>query len=76
MTNVHEIFSQELDNGKNGSLGIDDEANLYWNGKRIVTEQKIKLQWWVNFSVIVASIATATMTIVSILEFLGHGACG
>lgn len=76
MTKVHEIFSQGLDNGKEGSLGIDDEANLYWNGKRIVTEQKVKLQWWVNVSVIVASFATAIMAAVSILEFLGHCACG
>ncbi|SFR57538.1 hypothetical protein SAMN04488073_2979 [Marinobacter gudaonensis] len=76
MTKVHEIFSQQLDNGKEGSLGIDDETNLYWNGKRIVTEQKIKLQWWVNVSVIVASFATAIMAAVAILEFLSHGECG
>ena len=45
MTKIHTIFTQDLDNGNQGELGIDDESNLYWNKKQIVTEQKVKLQW-------------------------------
>ncbi len=73
MTKIHTIFTQELDNGKEGELGIDDQANLYWNKKAIITEQKIKLQWWVNISVILASLSTVAIAAFTALQFFGLG---
>ena len=73
MTEVHEIFTHTQDNGVSGELGIDDKNNLYWNKKAIVTEQKIKLQWWVNCSVILASLSTVAIATFSALQFFGYG---
>ena len=73
MTKIHTIFTQSLDNGKEGELGIDDETNLYWNQKAIVTEQKVKLQWWVNVSILLASLSTAILALITILQFFGFG---
>ena len=63
MTKIHTIFTRQLDSGMEGELGIDDQANLYWNKKAIVTEQKVKLQWWVNVSVILASLSIFAIAI-------------
>jgi hypothetical protein len=63
------IFEQDTDNGKTGFLGIDEDAQLYWNGQRIVTEQKIKLSWWVNFSVVVGGLSTAVIALFTILMY-------
>ena len=52
-----------------GKLGIDEDANLYWNEKKVITKGKITLDWWVNLSIIVASISTLVMAIFAILEF-------
>ena len=73
MAKVHTIFTQDLDNGKQGELGIDDETNLYWNNKLIVTEQKVKLQWWVNVSIIMASVSTVALAVFTALQFFGYG---
>jgi hypothetical protein len=27
-------------------LGVDSENRLYWNGKRVVTGQRLDLTWW------------------------------
>jgi len=40
---VEEIFSTDTADGKAGSLGLDKNGKLYWNGKEIVTKQKITL---------------------------------
>lgn len=70
-TKIHTIFTQDLDNGNQGEHGIDDESNLYWNKKQIVTEQKIKLQWWVNISIIFASLSTVTLAVFTVLQYFG-----
>ena len=62
------IFEQDI-RGKTGVLGIDEEARLYWNGQRIVTEQKITLGWWVNLSVVVGGLSTAVAAIFSALTY-------
>ena len=62
---IHTIF-----NRTEGELGVDDEGTLYWNKKAIVTEQKVKLQWWVNFSIILASFSTLAIAIFTLLQYL------
>ncbi len=36
MKKIHTIFER-----KEGVLGVDDEGNLYWNKKAIVTKKKV-----------------------------------
>lgn len=54
---VQTIFSQDLDNGTTGEFGIGEDGQAYWNGKPIVTEEKVVLQLWVNIALIVTAIA-------------------
>ena len=70
MTQIHILFGAEADNGKGGDFGIDDSGKLYWNGKPVVTEKKVKLQWWVNLSAIIAAISSVTMAVVAVLEYI------
>ncbi len=58
-----------MDNGAEAELGINDERNLYWNKKAIVTKQIVELQWWVNLSIIVASFSTLVIAIVTLLHY-------
>ena len=37
--------------GKQLSLGIDDDGRLYVNGEQVITQQKVRLDWWVNLAV-------------------------
>jgi len=69
MKEIHIIFTH---NG--GELGIDENSNLYWNKKRVITEQKVTLQRWVNVAIILASTSTVALAIFAALEFLGYGA--
>ncbi|MFD2274757.1 hypothetical protein ACFS07_36300 [Undibacterium arcticum] len=51
MANIHQVWSQELDNGTTGTFGIDDGGRVYWNGNPLVTEERVKLQGWVNAAI-------------------------
>ena len=73
MPNIHVIFTHPLGNGVTGELGIDDQGSLYWNNKAVVTEKKVKLEWWVNISIILASASTVTVAIFTSLQFFGYG---
>ena len=44
-------------------MGVDAEGKLYWNEELIVTKHKVSLQWWVNISIVVASLSTLAMAI-------------
>lgn len=63
------IFEQETDGGEMGVLGIDEEARLYWNGQLIITEQKVKLSGWVNFSVIIGGLSSAVIALFTALMY-------
>ncbi len=62
--NIETIFTHN-----EGTLGIDGNNNLYWNGKKIVTQGKVTLGWWVNTSIILASTSTFAMAIFAALNF-------
>ena len=63
------IFSHESDSGSKGELGIDEHGALYWNGKPVVTEQKVTLQWWVNLSAILAALSTVVIAILATITY-------
>lgn len=70
---IETIFSHTTDDGVEGTLGIDRESRLYWNEKAIITEQIIKLQLWVNISIIVASSSTLAIAIFTVLQYFYCG---
>jgi hypothetical protein len=52
-------------------LGKDPKSgDLYWNGEKILTEQKLSLNWWVNVSIVLGALSTAVMAIIAILNYL------
>ena len=67
---IEEIFSTATADGKEQSLGLGKNGKLYWNGKEIVTKQKITLQWWVNISIVIGAISTLILAIVAIIEVI------
>lgn len=69
MPTITRIFEHDAGGGKTGVLGIDENARLYWNGQLIVTEQKVKLSWWVSFSVILGGVSTAFIAILTALLY-------
>lgn len=65
MPNITTIFTH----GPRGVLGIDDDGRLYWNGQRVVTEQKIKLSGIVNLAVILGGISTVFIAFFTALQY-------
>jgi 1,4-dihydroxy-2-naphthoate octaprenyltransferase len=68
-TEIETIFTHTTDNGATGELGIDGKGRLYWNRKAVITEQKVSLQWWVNISIIIASLSTLLIAIMAVLNY-------
>jgi len=66
MPNIQVFLEQDAPNGKTLSLGIDDDGNLYVNGERVVTEQKITLKWWVDVAVIFGALGAFSQGFVSV----------
>lgn len=69
MPNIHIIYTHTRNDGVRGTLGIDENGSLYWNNEKVTTENKIKLDWWVNFSAVIASLATVVMAVYTALEY-------
>lgn len=50
---VRQISIDELN-----SIRIDDDANLYWQGQRVVTSARLDLDWWQTLIAVVIAAAT------------------
>ncbi|MGY6258133.1 hypothetical protein ACXIVK_32190 [Paraburkholderia caledonica] len=66
---MRELFNTETESGKHVTLEIDDDGRLYWNGKLVVTEQRVKLQRWVNAAIIVGAIGALAQGVFAALSF-------
>lgn len=67
---IREIMSTQFDyGGKTLSLGLDEEGKLYVNGERVVTEQRVRLQWWVNAAVMLWGIGAVAQAVFAALSF-------
>lgn len=64
------IFTHVSDSGVDGALGIGKDGRLYWNGRVLVTEQRVSLAWWVNFSVVVGGLSTFVIALFTVLLYL------
>ncbi|BBO74687.1 hypothetical protein DSCW_21040 [Desulfosarcina widdelii] len=69
MPKIEMIFSHESASGGKGELGIDEGGKLYWNEKAVVTEQQVKLSWWVNCAIIVGGFATLIIAVFEVLMY-------
>ena len=63
--NIKTISIDELD-----KLGIDENNKLYWDGKPLLTEEKIILQKYVNASIIIGAFSTAVIAFIETLKYL------
>lgn len=69
---VHPIFSQSLDNGTVGEFGIGEDGQAYWNGKPIITEEKVILQGWVQVAFIVVAFAAMLQALFAGLGYVDN----
>jgi len=65
---ITSIFSHTTGEGATGDLGIDKDGNLYWNQKKVVTQQRLTLGRWVNISIVAGGLSTIVIALVSIWE--------
>lgn len=66
MPEINEFMYTDAPSGKQLSLGIDNEGLLYVNGERVVTEQKIRLDWWINVAMVLGALGAFAQGIVAI----------
>jgi len=53
-----------------GKLGVDENNQLYWNGKPIVTKGKIILEWWINLAAIITAVSAIGTFILELLNYI------
>ena len=53
---LHSFYTYTDDDGKETEVCVGDDRNMYINGKKIVTESKLELSWWVNIAAVFAGI--------------------
>lgn len=63
---VHEFMTTDAPSGKQLALGIDDDGWLYVNGERVITQQKVRLDWWVNVAVVLGALGALAQGLVAI----------
>jgi hypothetical protein len=59
--------------GETDKLKLDEENKLYWDGKPIVTEEKLVLQKHINWAVYLTAFSTAAYALVEVLKLFGCG---
>ncbi len=66
---VDEWMSTETKDGKHVSFGLDRDGRLYINRKLVVTEQKIELDRWVTFAVVLGALGALAQGVVAIATY-------
>lgn len=54
-------------------LGVDENNKLYWDGKPLVTEERIVLARWVNAAIVLGATSTFVLAGIEVLRFCGIG---
>lgn len=54
-------------------LGVDENNKLYWDGKPLVTEERIVLAGWVNAAIVLGAMSTFVLAGIEVLRFCGIG---
>ena len=66
MPKVRAITIDELDH-----LAVDENNRLYWDGKPVVTDERLTLAWWVNVAVVIGALSTLALAVLDVLRFSG-----
>ena len=64
MTTINTITLGEMER-----LGVDESGKLYWDGKPVVTEEKILFQWWLNVSAIAGALSGVVIAVLELYKF-------
>ena len=67
---VRELYQVEFADGLKGALGIDEHGRMYWNGKPVVTAQRVLLSWWMGLAVVVGALSTLAIALFNALAYL------
>ena len=59
-------MNTDAQSGKQLSLGIDDDGWLYVNGERVITSQKVRLDWWVNLALVLGAVGAFAQGLVAV----------
>ncbi len=59
------------DDGQEHQLGFDGDGRLYWDKKRVLTEQKIALPKLVEWMIVAGGGSTVILMVVAVLEYCG-----
>ena len=57
MRKIHQLYKVEFSDGVKGALGIDGRGQLYWNGEPVLTEHRVSLPWWIDYSCVIGSLS-------------------
>jgi hypothetical protein len=65
MKDIHQIYSYaDKDGTQHFGFGVDTKTGeLFWNHKKVVTDQKLTLSWWVNGAIILGALSTMALAI-------------
>lgn len=58
------IFNFEGEGGRTAVLAVDRKNRLYINDEPIVTESKLKLDWWIVAAAVIGAVSTFTLAII------------
>ena len=58
-------------NNREHELGFDEEGMLYWDKRRVLTEQKLSLPSYVNVSIVFGAVFTGVLAVTAVLEYCG-----
>ena len=47
----------------------DDDGKIFFSSEKIFRGQKVRLQWWINVAIIIASLSTLCMAVIEVLEY-------
>ena len=65
-----ELYKVEFADGLKGALGMDEHGRLYWNGRPLVTAQRVFLSWWISLAVVVGGLSMLAIALFSALAYL------
>lgn len=67
MLQLDDFMITETASGKTATLSFDEDGHLYINGQKVVTEQKVKLEMWVNVAIVLGALGGFAQGLVAVL---------
>ncbi len=70
MAEISVWMTHDSPSGKEMVFGIDDDANLYVNGKRVLVDKGFQFQWWINWAIVLGGIGAFAQGVVTVYSFV------